>query len=65
MTNVVEWMAAANLYRFAELFKERQVTGSMLLEMNQDMLQVSTYETCLGTPSYFLLPWSFSSIQAA
>ncbi|XP_059142945.1 uncharacterized protein LOC131930463, partial [Physella acuta] len=39
VANVVEWMAAANLYRYVELFREKQVTGRELLGMDEDKLR--------------------------
>ncbi|GFN87135.1 phosphatidylinositol 3-kinase regulatory subunit alpha [Plakobranchus ocellatus] len=42
VANVLEWMAAANLYEFAETFLERHITGADLLGMDQGKLWVST-----------------------
>lgn len=42
VNNVIEWMAALNLYRFAELFREKQVTGEDLKVMDADKLHVSS-----------------------
>ncbi|CAL1540645.1 unnamed protein product [Lymnaea stagnalis] len=39
VANVVEWMAAANLYRYAELFSDRQITGRDLLGMDEEKLR--------------------------
>lgn len=41
VANVVEWMAAANLYRYVDLFRDRQVTGKDLLAMDENKLMVS------------------------
>lgn len=39
--NVLEWMAAVNLYRYVELFRDKQITGRDLLAMDESMLMVS------------------------
>ncbi|BFY99582.1 hypothetical protein BsWGS_02622 [Bradybaena similaris] len=36
--NVLEWMAAVNLYRYVELFRDKQITGRDLLAMDESML---------------------------
>ncbi|KAK7479856.1 hypothetical protein BaRGS_00028936, partial [Batillaria attramentaria] len=38
VNNVIDWMAALNLYRYAELFREKQVTGHDLQTMDEDKL---------------------------
>lgn len=40
-SNVVDWMAALNLYRYAELFRDRGIGGKDLLKMDEDKLNVS------------------------
>lgn len=40
-THVVEWMAALNLYRYAELFRTKDVKGVDLLSLDKDKLAVS------------------------
>ena len=42
-SNVVDWMAALNLYRYAELFRDRGVSGRDLLKMDEDKLNVSIF----------------------
>lgn len=37
--NVIEWMAALNLYRYAELFKLKNIKGENLIELNESRLQ--------------------------
>ncbi|XP_055949573.1 phosphatidylinositol 3-kinase regulatory subunit alpha-like isoform X4 [Argiope bruennichi] len=37
-SNVVEWMAALNLYRYAELFKSKDIKGSDLMTLDRDKL---------------------------
>ena len=39
--NVIEWMAALNLYRYAELFKLKKIKGDTLVELDESKLQVS------------------------
>lgn len=39
--NVIDWMAALNLYRYAELFRDKKITGRDLIHMNEDSLLVS------------------------
>nr|CAD7432568.1 unnamed protein product [Timema monikensis] len=36
--NVVEWMAALNLYRYADVFKSKDVKGSDLIHLDRDKL---------------------------
>ena len=43
-TNVVEWMAALNLYRYVELFRSKDIKGVDLLSLDKDKLMV-TYST--------------------
>lgn len=38
VSNVIDWMAALNLYRYAELFREKQVTGRDLQTMDENKL---------------------------
>lgn len=40
-TNVVEWMAALNFYRYAELFRSKDIKGVDLLSLDKDKLMVS------------------------
>ena len=40
-TNVVEWMAALNLYRYAELFRSKDIKGVDLLSLDKEKLAVS------------------------
>ncbi|KAG8197034.1 hypothetical protein JTE90_004303 [Oedothorax gibbosus] len=37
-SNVVEWMAALNLYRYAELFKSKDIKGCDLMTLDRDKL---------------------------
>lgn len=39
--NVVEWMAALNLYRYADVFKSKDIKGSDLPFLDRDKLMVS------------------------
>ena len=39
-THVVEWMAALNLYRYAELFRSKDIKGVDLLSLDKDKLTV-------------------------
>lgn len=39
--NVVEWMAALNLYRYADVFKSKDIKGSDLLNLDREKLMVS------------------------
>ncbi|KAL5021938.1 hypothetical protein ScPMuIL_001093, partial [Solemya velum] len=39
VSNVVDWMAALNLYRYAQLFSEKNITGAELLKMDEQKLQ--------------------------
>lgn len=39
-THVVEWMAALNLYRYAELFRSKDIKGLDLLSLDKDKLTV-------------------------
>lgn len=36
--NVVEWMAAVNLYRYAEIFKSKDIKGTELLSLDKEKL---------------------------
>ncbi|XP_053394066.1 phosphatidylinositol 3-kinase regulatory subunit alpha-like isoform X1 [Mercenaria mercenaria] len=38
MQNVIDWMAALNLYRYAELFRDKGITGRHLTQMDEKML---------------------------
>ena len=40
VTNVLEWMASVNLYRYVEIFKLHNVTGEDLGCLNDDKLMV-------------------------
>lgn len=37
--NVIEWMAALNLYRYAEVFKSKDIKGSDLVNIDNEKLQ--------------------------
>lgn len=58
--NVVEWMAALNLYRYADVFKCKDIKGSDLVNLDKDKLLVSTtylnhiscYEQVLACTKY-------------
>lgn len=39
---MVEWMAALNLYRYAELFRSKDIKGVDLLSLDKDKLAVSS-----------------------
>lgn len=39
-SNVVEWMAALNLYRYAELFKSKDIKGADLITLDREKLMV-------------------------
>jgi len=39
---VAEWMAALNLYQYANVFQRNNVDGQALLTLNQTGLQVTT-----------------------
>ena len=41
--NVVEWMAALNLYRYADVFKSKDIKGSDLLSLDREKLMLSTH----------------------
>lgn len=41
--NVVEWMAALNLYRYADVFKSKDIKGSDLPYLDRDKLMVSVF----------------------
>lgn len=43
-THVVEWMAALNLYRYAELFRSKDIKGLDLLSLDKDKLTVIIFE---------------------
>ncbi|ELT95404.1 hypothetical protein CAPTEDRAFT_179314 [Capitella teleta] len=38
-TNVIEWMAAVNLYRYAEVFKMHHINGQVLQSLDEDKLK--------------------------
>lgn len=40
-TNVAEWMAATNLYPYAEVFKCKDIKGSDLAHLDKEKLMVS------------------------
>ncbi|EFN87790.1 hypothetical protein EAI_12782 [Harpegnathos saltator] len=40
--NVVEWMSALNLYRYADVFKSKDIKGSDLLHLDRDKLMLQT-----------------------
>jgi len=40
VTNVLEWMASTNLYRYVELFKLHNITGEDLVSLSDDKLKV-------------------------
>jgi len=39
--NVVEWMAVLNLYRYAGVFKSKDIKGSDLINLDREKLLVS------------------------
>ncbi|XP_041359629.1 phosphatidylinositol 3-kinase regulatory subunit alpha-like [Gigantopelta aegis] len=39
VNNVLDWMAALNIYRYAELFREKQISGKDLKTMDEDKLR--------------------------
>lgn len=39
LTNVIEWMAALNLYRYVELFKAKEIQGQELVMLDEEKLQ--------------------------
>ena len=41
--HVVEWMAALNLYRYAELFRSKDIKGVDLLSLDKDKLTVISF----------------------
>lgn len=41
--NVVEWMAALNLYRYADVFKCKDIKGSDLMHLDKDKLMVCIF----------------------
>lgn len=41
VNNVIEWMAAVNLYRYAEVFKMHDIKGQDLQALDEDKLMVS------------------------
>ena len=46
--NVAEWMAALNLYHYAELFKSKGIKGSDLGTLDKEKLMVSTSQCMVG-----------------
>lgn len=38
--NVVEWMAALNLYAYADVFKSKDIKGGDLIHLDKDKLMV-------------------------
>lgn len=49
VNNVIEWMAALNLYRYAEVFKTHDIKGEDLMALDEEKLKVSESLTpCLG-----------------
>ena len=46
-TNVVEWMAVVNLYRYSELFKRHAITGKSLMTMTEHQLKVIAFNYSL------------------
>jgi hypothetical protein len=46
-THVVEWMAALNLYRYAELFRSKDIKGVDLLSLDKDKLTVISFSFLL------------------
>jgi hypothetical protein len=55
--NVGEWMAALNLYRYAELFRSKDIKGVDLLSLDKDKLTVISFFFS------FLLLFLFSSLS--
>jgi phosphoinositide-3-kinase regulatory subunit alpha/beta/delta len=41
--NVVEWMAVLNLYRYAGVFKSKNIKGSDLINLDREKLLVSYF----------------------
>jgi SAM domain (Sterile alpha motif) len=41
--NVVEWMAVLNLYRYAGVFKSKNIKGSDLINLDREKLLVSSF----------------------
>ena len=39
--HVVEWMAALNLYAYADVFRSKNIRGSELLQLDKDKMMVS------------------------
>lgn len=39
--NVVEWMSALNLYRYADVFKSKDIKGADLVHLDREKLMVS------------------------
>lgn len=39
-TNVIEWMATVNLYRYSQIFRRYNVNGESLVELNTEKLKV-------------------------
>ena len=41
--NVVEWMACVRLYRYAQIFKDEQINGKDIKDMDPDKLKVKYF----------------------
>ena len=41
MGNVLEWMAAINMYRYVELFRVHSISGNALVALDDRQLMVS------------------------
>ena len=48
--NVVEWMAAINFCRYADVFKSKDIKGSDLLNLDREKLMVSFFPISLLFP---------------
>lgn len=42
-SNVIEWMAATNLYPYAEVFRCKDIKGSDLVHLDKEKLMVSFF----------------------
>ena len=49
VTNVIEWMAAVNLYRYSQIFKRYNVDGQKLSALEESQLMVG-----VATCAYFI-----------
>ncbi|CAM1320694.1 PIK3R3 (predicted) [Pycnogonum litorale] len=44
-SNVLEWMAAVNLYKYVDLFKSKNIKGTDLIELNKEKLMAMGIKT--------------------